>query len=76
MQVSIKTHKGETIDVLVRPSDTILHVKQQIEEREGTPSDEQILTFNSTELADDRRLSDYNILKWSVLHMKRRHGSM
>ncbi|GGY03605.1 autotransporter domain-containing protein [Paludibacterium paludis] len=67
MQIFVTTLTHRTITLDVEASDSILDVKTQILDKEGVPTDRQILLYQSRVLEDERTLSDYNIQKLATL---------
>ena len=67
--IFVKSLGGTTIRLEVEPRDTVLAVKEQIEDKEGIPIDLQFLTVGDDELEDGRTLADCNIQKDSTVHL-------
>jgi hypothetical protein len=62
-KVSVKTLMGSWYTIYPERDDTILALKQKIEEKTGCPPEKQRLTLLNTytHLEDDKTLSDYGI---------------
>ena len=69
MQIFVKLPTGRTLTLNVEPGSTISEVKTKIREKAGTPSDQQVLTYNNRQLNDGDTLADYNIQRESTLFM-------
>ena len=71
MQIFVKPlFSNFSITFEVEPSDTVEHVKFEIQTKVGIPLDSYQLIFNGNRLDNGRTLSDYNIRKYSTLHSK------
>lgn len=69
MIIFVKTPIGKTINLEVKPSDSIQTVKKMVKDKIGIPSDEQKLVFAGTQLEDILTLSEYMICMKSTLHL-------
>ena len=69
MKIFVQIIKGKSITLDVESSDSILNIKEKIQDKEGIPIGEQKLFFNGILLEDHKALSYYYIKKESTLHL-------
>ena len=69
MIIIVKTLTGKKLQFEVEPRDAIESLKIKIQEKEGIPPPNQILTFNGRRLEDENWLLDYKIIENSTLNL-------
>ena len=69
MRIFVKTLTGETITLIVVPSDTIENVKDKIEDQDLSLPEQQVIIFNGKQLEDHKTLIDYNIQGESTVYL-------
>jgi len=69
IQVFIRGLHGKTMTIDINLNDTIEKLKERIDEKDGTASYEQRLTYAGKELQDNKTIADYNIQKNSTIDL-------
>lgn len=67
MQIFVKLVTQKTITIRCSPDDQLNTIKSRLYDRVGFPPDLQRLIYVGKQLEDDRKLSDYNIQKVTLL---------
>ena len=76
-QVFVNSIGGKTIVVDVDCEVTTQDLKIKIQEKTNIPPEKQVLTFEGKVLENDRKMSDYNIMKESTIFLAGRiHGGV
>ena len=68
MDVFVKTSK-KTTKLQMESTNTVLDLKTAYKTKTGVNEDEQILIFSDNYLEDEKTLSDYNIVKNSIIYI-------
>ena len=76
MQIFVKTWTGKIITLRVEVMNTIEHLKLMIQDKEGIPFDQQILSFDGIQLINEHTLLNYHIQKDSTLYLTSESHSM
>ena len=61
MQVTIRPVFGEPYKLEVEPTDTVENLKAKIQDRQGTPPDQQRLIYRQRPMEDGRIMAEYNL---------------
>ena len=69
MQIFINTLTGKYVTLDVEPNDSIYTVKKKIQAKEGIDPNQQRMIFGGKQLADEQKISDYNLEAGSTIHM-------
>ena len=68
-QIFIKTLTGRKQAMTFEPTDEVLQIKRQLQEKEGIQVDQIRLIYSGKQLADDKPLEFYNIQAGGTIHM-------
>lgn len=69
MQIFIKTLTGRKLPLNFEANQTILDVKNNLQEKEGIQVDQIRLIYSGKQLSDEKTLQDYNIVAGGIIHM-------
>ncbi len=69
MQIFVKLPSGRTITIDCEPFDSVLNIKNRVDDREGIKPDAQRLIYGGKQLQDDKSLADYNIKPEATLSL-------
>lgn len=69
MQIKIKNLGGVLIPLDVEASDTVMKLKERIEEKEGIPPEQQRLIYGGKAMADEKLISTYGITAGITIHL-------
>ena len=69
MQIFVKTLTGKKQPMNVELSNTVLQLKQALQEKEGISIEQIRLIYGGKQLNDDSSLSEYNLKAGAVIHM-------
>jgi hypothetical protein len=69
VRLNLRTLMGTEIPLDVDPTDTIEHVKQMIQDKEGIPPDQQRLVWTGQQLEDGLTIGHYDIPSEAVVHI-------
>ncbi|XP_061420149.1 uncharacterized protein LOC133350138 [Lethenteron reissneri] len=72
VDVFVKTLANKTLTIEVKLSDSVLSLKQKVQQKARIPVEQQMLTFSSRTLEDDQKLEWYGIQQYSTITMQGR----
>ncbi len=69
MQIFIKTLTGRKQQFNFEPENTVLQIKQALQEKEGIDVPQIRLIYSGKQLSDEKSLGEYNITAGGTIHM-------
>ncbi|XP_014241971.1 NEDD8-like [Cimex lectularius] len=69
MLIKVMTLTGKVLELQVEPSDKVIEIKTQIEEKEGIPPEQQRLIFSGKQMNDQQTAEDYKLHGGAIVHM-------
>lgn len=69
MQIYIKTLTGRKQALNFENENTVLEVKQALQEKEGIQVDQIRLIFSGKQLSDEKTLQEFNVTAGGTIHM-------
>ncbi|PFH32619.1 ubiquitin family protein [Besnoitia besnoiti] len=69
MQILIKTLTGRKQSFNFEPDNTVLHVKQALQEKEGIDVKQIRLIYSGKQMSDELKLSEYKVVPGCTIHM-------
>merc|ERR1712054_419493 len=69
MQIFIKTLTGRKTSFNFELDNTVRHVKEALQEKEGIQVEQIRLIYSGKQMSDECNLSDYNVKPGSTVHM-------
>jgi ubiquitin C len=70
MEIKVRAPDGRTVDLVVKPEDTIPDIKKQVKKKLGIPPKSQRPTFKNKPLPDDSTLKDNGIKHGDVIDLQ------
>merc|ERR1711865_828363 len=69
MQIFIKTLTGRKSSFNFEPENTVRHLKEALQEKEGIQVEQIRLIYSGKQMSDECTLGDYNVKPGSTVHM-------
>ncbi|KAF7291457.1 hypothetical protein MKEN_01489100 [Mycena kentingensis (nom. inval.)] len=70
--ITVKTVTGKHLSIAATANDTVDHLKVKIQDKEGTPPDQQRIRFRGRHLMDDETLQGCGLQTGSIVHLELR----